>query len=79
MPQIEDAHGRCRPYGRQDRAHRDLENRTERGLPQRPHASSGSWKKGPKNERDDVNPAPTHEIPDTPLTPFPSESPFVQK
>jgi hypothetical protein len=26
------AHGRCRPYGREERAHRDLENRTERGF-----------------------------------------------
>ena len=34
------AHGRCRPCGRTERAHRDLENRTERGFPQRPHASS---------------------------------------
>ena len=35
----DDAHGRCRPRGRQERAHRDLENRTGRGFPQRPHAS----------------------------------------
>ena len=34
------AHGRCRPYGRTERVHSDLENRTERGFPQRPHASS---------------------------------------
>lgn len=27
---------RCRPSGRTKRAHRDLENRTERGFPQRP-------------------------------------------
>src|SRR4029453_1863055 len=32
--------GRCHPCGRQERAHRDLENRTERGFPQRPHPSS---------------------------------------
>jgi hypothetical protein len=29
-----------RPCGRTERAHEDLENRTERGFPQRPHASS---------------------------------------
>lgn len=34
------AHGRCRSRGRAERAHRSLENRTERGFPQRPHASS---------------------------------------
>jgi transposase InsO family protein len=28
-------HGRCHPCGRQERAPRDLENRTERGFPQR--------------------------------------------
>jgi hypothetical protein len=28
----------CRTRGRQERAHRSLENRTERGFPQRPHA-----------------------------------------
>src|SRR4051812_45778424 len=39
MPRTDTAHGRCRPYGRQERAHRDLENRRERGFPQRPHAS----------------------------------------
>jgi putative transposase len=33
-------HGRCHPRGRQERAHRDLENRTDRGFPQRPHPSS---------------------------------------
>jgi transposase InsO family protein len=32
--------GRCHPCGRQERAHRDLENRTERGFPQRPHPSA---------------------------------------
>ncbi len=54
-----DAHGRCRPYGRQERAHRDLENRTERGFPQRPHASLSLWKE------DRTKPL-THKIPDTP-------------
>ena len=34
------AHGRRRPCGRRERAHRALENRTERGFPQRPHALS---------------------------------------
>ncbi len=38
-------HGRCHPCGRQERAHRDLENRTERGFPQRPHPSSLYMKK----------------------------------
>jgi hypothetical protein len=33
-------HGRCHPCGRQDRTHTDLENRTNRGFPQRPHPSS---------------------------------------
>ena len=33
------AHGRRRPRGRTERVHSDLENRTERGFPQRPHAS----------------------------------------
>src|SRR5688572_9560525 len=34
------AHGRCRSRGRTERAHRSMENRTERGFPQRPHALS---------------------------------------
>ena len=46
------AHGRCRHCGRQERAHSDLENRTARGFPQRPHARSST--------------RPTHKKPDTP-------------
>ena len=46
------ARGRCRSRGRTERAHRSLENRTERGFPQRPHASSSIRF--------------THEIPDSP-------------
>jgi hypothetical protein len=35
-----------------------LENRTERGFPQRPHASSCSWKKEERQKTDyNVNPA----------------------
>ena len=37
---MQNAHGRCRSRGRIERAHRSLENRIERGFPQRPHASS---------------------------------------
>ena len=38
----EPAHGRCRARGREERVHRPLENRTDRGFPQRPHALSFS-------------------------------------
>lgn len=43
------AHGRCRHCGRTERAHSDLENRTERGFPQRPHASLSSRNEDQKN------------------------------
>ena len=46
------AHGRCRSRGRTERAHRSLENRTERGFPQRPHAS---WMSGGQRRPNDVN------------------------
>jgi hypothetical protein len=54
--------GRRRSRGRTERAHRSLENRTDRGFPQRPHASSieRSRKKRLYLHR------LTHEIPDTP-------------
>jgi Transposase, Mutator family len=54
----EAAHGRRRPSGRTERAHRDLENRTDRGFPQRPHAASFGGRRK-KNESDDVNPPHT--------------------
>src|SRR3989442_13833876 len=40
----ETAHGSCRSRGRQERAHRSLENRTERGFPQLPQAPSSATK-----------------------------------
>jgi hypothetical protein len=45
------AHGRCRSRGRTERAHRSLENRSERGFPQRPHAASLFWRKKEQNPR----------------------------
>jgi len=40
---LKTAYGSCRSRGRQERAHRSLENRTERGFPQLPQAlSSGT-------------------------------------
>src|SRR6266540_2819452 len=57
------AHGRCRSRGRTERAHRSLENRPERGFPQRPPASSLQ-----EEERTERKPSTssTHEIPDSP-------------
>jgi hypothetical protein len=43
-PEIETAYGSCRSRGRQERAHRSLENRTERGFPQLPQAPSSPTK-----------------------------------
>src|SRR6266540_3631113 len=62
------AHGRCRSRGRTERAHRSLENRPERGFPQRPPASSLQ-----EEERTERKPSTssTHEIPDSPVRIFP--------
>ena len=49
--------------GREERAHKDLENRTERGFPQRPHASPLHGRGRKKNEAFNRL---THGIPDTP-------------
>jgi hypothetical protein len=42
--EIETAYGSCRSRGRQERAHRSLENRTARGFPQLPQAPSSATK-----------------------------------
>src|SRR5258705_10181115 len=49
--------------GREERAHKDLENRRARGFPQRPHASP-LHRKAEKKKNEAFNRL-THEIPDT--------------
>ena len=49
MPQAEERMDPAVPVDAQNAPTRDLENRRERGFPQRPHASLSSWKEDRKN------------------------------